>query len=77
MFAYVTLFTFIMTDLSISYRNPTQQKEYYMLLLKSCKGAGCVELIQRLLSEPGLFVFEEFLQVPVIREVSLKNIDEE
>lgn len=48
--------------------NPLEQ---FVLLAKTAKGAACTELIKQVLEAPGVYVFEELLDMPNIAEVSV------
>ncbi|KAJ3148998.1 COP9 signalosome complex subunit 7a [Geranomyces variabilis] len=43
--------------------------DQFVLLSKSAKGAACVQLIQDVLSAPGVYVFSELLEAPSVREL--------
>ncbi|KAI9599211.1 COP9 complex subunit 7A [Syncephalis fuscata] len=47
-----------------------QNAERLLLLLKSTRGASCVNLIQQALSAPGVYVFSEFVQAPNVQELT-------
>ena len=44
--------------------------EQFCLLAKSTRGRGTVELISQATAEPGLFAYEELLDVQQIKDVS-------
>lgn len=48
--------------------NPLEQ---FVLLAKTAKGAGAVELIKQALEAQGVYVFGELLDMPHIQEVCL------
>ncbi|XP_052759993.1 COP9 signalosome complex subunit 7a-like [Mya arenaria] len=48
----------------------TNPLEQFVLLAKSAKGAGAVELIKQVLEAPGVYVFGELLEMPHIQELS-------
>ena len=43
--------------------------EQYVLLAKGVRGRAIADLIAKVASEPGIFVFGELLDVPSIKEV--------
>ncbi|KAI8054498.1 hypothetical protein BDF22DRAFT_654652 [Syncephalis plumigaleata] len=47
-----------------------QNAERLLLLLKSTRGASCVNLIQQVLSAPGVYVFAEFLEAANVQELA-------
>lgn len=49
--------------------NPLEQ---FVLLAKTAKGAGAVELIKQALDAQGVYVFGELLDMPHIQEVNNK-----
>jgi hypothetical protein len=51
-----------------------QNVERLLLLLKSARGASCINLIQQALSTPGVYVFAEFLEAPNVQEVRSRII---
>lgn len=48
--------------------NPLEQ---FVLLAKTAKGAGAVELIKQALDAQGVYVFGELLDMPHIQEVNI------
>jgi len=47
--------------------------EQFVLLAKNVKGAAAAELVKQVTEAPGIYVFGELLDMPNIKEVSLKQ----
>ena len=47
-----------------------QGLEQYLLLTKTAKGTAAVELVQRVLEAPGVYVFGELLETECVKELS-------
>ena len=47
-----------------------QALEQYLLLTKTARGTAAVELIQRVLEAPGVYVFGELLETECMKELS-------
>ena len=48
-----------------------QALEQYLLLTKTARGTAAVELVQRVLEAPGVYVFGELLETDCVKELSL------
>ncbi|KAI5702753.1 hypothetical protein M8J75_003725 [Diaphorina citri] len=47
----------------------TNPLEQFVLLAKTTKGAAAVELIKQVLEAPGIFMFKELIDMPLIKEL--------
>ena len=47
-----------------------QALEQYLLLTKTARGTAAVDLIQRVLEAPGVYVFGELLETECVRELA-------